>query len=205
MKFTIQNQETSTWTEISAERTDFDGYPPIPRFRVNWPTEIRSVDRSAVATSIIFAPWIAGRSDYEKPISALTAQRLLEWFQLRNIWTAPGPVRTGGLPLPRGHERLHLSGDSKPIGEMSLAILPSDSGSGRIGNSVHVATNAGVLMDLAPRRTDALLIRLGTAALLAESLQVNEIIDPEFAAEEPEEFHRAARLLECTALGLRSA
>lgn len=190
--------------ELGAERTDFDAYPPIQKLRANWPIGAPNVDRAAVAASLVFAPWIAGSCEHPQPFSALTAQRLAEWFQQQNIWVSPGPVRKGGLPLPRGRDRLHLSGTSLVPGEISLRFVASDQGSGQAEGHVRIAGNTEMLMNQAPGRAEALLIRLGSAVLVAESLSVNEIVDPEFAADHPNEFHAAARLLECTALGLRN-
>src|SRR5699024_4797064 len=69
------------WAEIAATPTDFDAYPPVPKLRVKWPLGEANVDRTAVAASLIFAPWIAGRCDHIRQFSALTEQRLVEWFQ----------------------------------------------------------------------------------------------------------------------------
>ncbi|MGP9707008.1 hypothetical protein [Brachybacterium sp. AOP24-D1-21] len=193
------------WAEVIASRIDFDAAPPIDRLRVCWPLGEANVDRTAIAAALVFSPWVAGRCDLIRPFSALTEQRIVEWFQQKAIWVAPTPVRAGGLPLPRGTRRFHLSGDGNGEGAHFLALMDSLHGSGETGTTTRVATNAGVLMSNAPSESAAFEIRLGVAVLVAESLSVNELIDPEFAAAAPEAFGRAQRLLECVALGLRDA
>lgn len=205
MKFEYGTVAASGWAEISTEPTDFDAVPPLEKLRVNWPLESISVDRAVVSTSLVFSSWIAGRCDFPEPFSALTAQRITEWFQSQSIWVSPNPIRTGGLPLPRGNKRLILSGDSRRTNDIQLHLEPSERGTTTDGEAFHIATNAGVLMANAPTPAARLGIRLGIAVLVSESLGVDEVIDPEFAAESPQEFASAARFIECVALGLRGA
>lgn len=203
MKLEYSAPSFQGWAEISASRTDFDGVPPLDRLRICWSLGEANVDRTALAASLIFSPWIAGRCDHERPFSALTAQRIVEWFRHHSIWVSPTPIRTGGLPLPRGTQRFHLSGGDDE--SRRLIVVTPRQGSGEQGRTVRVATNAGMLMASAPSPAVAFEIRLGIGVLMAESLSVNEFVDPEFAAAEPEAFTRAQKLLECVALGLRDA
>lgn len=203
MKLTYTAPSPQGWAEIAAAPVDFDAFPPLDRLRVCWPLTEANVDRTAVAASLVFAPWIAGRCDLQRPFSALTEQRIVEWFQHKSIWVAPTPVRTGGLPLPRGMRRVHLSGGNTD--SQSLELVDPLRGSGESGTSVRIATNAGTLMAHAPSAVAAFEIRLGVAVLAAESMSINELIDPEFAATDSEAFNRAKRLLECVAIGLRDA
>ncbi|MFC0675707.1 hypothetical protein [Brachybacterium hainanense] len=205
MRFTTSAADGGSWTELLASRTDFDGHPPLDRLRLFWPLASGSPDRDAVALSLIFSPWVAGRSEHPAPFSALTEQRIVEWFQSQRIWASAGPVRIGGLPLPRGTRRLLLSGSPSSEREVLLRLVPSTEGGMVQEQEVHVATNAGTLIAHAPDATSAFSMRLGVAVLLAESLSITEIVDPEFAASAPEQFRAAARLVECVALGLRSA
>lgn len=205
MKLVYTAPDAQGWAEIAASPVDFDAMPPLSRLRVCWPLGEANVDRTAIAASLVFSPWIAGRCDLIRPFSALTEQRLVEWFQQQALWVAPTPVRAGGLPLPRGTRRFHLSGDPSGADAPHLALKDSLHGSGESGSTTHVATNAGVLMSNAPSDSAAFEIRLGIAVLVAESLSINELVDPEFAAVAPEAFGRAQRLLECVALGLRDA
>lgn len=206
MKLSYSAPDPAGWAEIQTARIDFDGQPPVDRFRVSWPLGEANVDRTAVAASLIFSPWIAGRCDHLRPFSALTEQRIVEWYQGEAVWVAPNPVRAGGLPLPRGSRRLRLSGTpSGAHDEDVLSLVPTELGSGRAGSDIRVACNLAALTACAPSRTAALTMRLGAAVLVAESLSTNEIIDEEFAEISPEAFDAAARLLECTALGLRDA
>lgn len=206
MKLTYAHPAESGWVEIRAERTDFDGFPPIDRFRIQWPLGEANVDRTAVAASLIFSPWIAGRCDHGRPFSALTEQRIVSWFQHHSTWVAPNPVRAGGLPLPIGTRRLRVSG--APTGapdEDLLRLVPSGYGSGREGNEHRIASNLAALGAGLDSDLVRLQMRLGVAVLVADSLSANELIDEEFAAYDPASFDAAARLLECTALGLRDA
>lgn len=205
MKLVYTAPNTEGWAEISASRVDFDADPPLNRLRVCWPLGEANVDRTAIAASLVFSPWIAGRCDMKRPFSALTEQRIVEWYQQQAIWVAPTPVRAGGLPLPRGTRRFHLSDDGNGPEAYFLAIVDSLHGSGESGPRTQVATNAEVLMSNAPSKAAAFEIRLGVAVLVAESLSIDEFVDPEFAAAAPEAFGRARRLLECVALGLRNA
>ena len=90
------------WASLKAEIIDFDGLPPVDTLRVDWPQETTSSDRIAAAGALAFSHWSAGRMDFQKPISALTAQRISEWYAADHVWVTPGPVRAGGLSLPRG-------------------------------------------------------------------------------------------------------
>lgn len=203
MKFEHRTAAASSWAEFATEPTDFDAVPPLEQLRINWPLESISVDRAVVGTSLVFSSWIAGRCDFPEPFSALTAQRITEWFQSQSIWVSPNPIRTGGLPLPRGTKRLILSGDSRQPCDIQLHLEPSERGTSTGGKAFHIATNAGVLMANAPTPAARLNIRLGIAVLVSESLGVDGIIDPEFATESPQGFASATRLIECVALGLR--
>ena len=184
---------------------DFDANPPLNHLRVCWPLGEANVDRTAVAASLAVAPWIAGRCDLIRPFSALTEQRIVEWFMEQSIWVSPNPVRTGGLPLPRGTLEFHLSGEGNGADTRFLTFVDSLQGSGESGSATRIATNINALMWNAPSESSAFEIRLGMAVLVAESLSINELIDPEFAEAAPEAFGRAQRLLECVALGLRDA
>ncbi|MGP5036766.1 hypothetical protein [Brachybacterium alimentarium] len=205
MKLLYTAPSAEGWAEISASRIDFDANPPLNQLRVCWPLGEANVDRTAIAASLVFSPWIAGRCDLIRPFSALTEQRIVEWFQRQAIWVAPTPVRAGGLPLPRGSRQFHLSGEGTRSNAHSLTLVESLHGSGESGSTTHVATNANILMSSAPSISAAFEIRLGVAVLVAESLSINELIDPEFANAAPEAFGHARQLLECVALGLRDA
>lgn len=203
MKFTYVPPTPQGWAEIQTARVDFDANPPVDRLRVCWPLGEANVDRTAVAASLVFAPWTAGGCDFLRPFSALTGQRITEWFQEASVWVSPTPIRAGGLPLPRGRRRFRLSGDGGD--ELRLALVDSLLGSSESDEEVRVASNLRVLMANAPTRASSFEMRLGVAVLVADSLSVNEFIDPEFAAEEPQSFTHAQRLLESVALGLRNA
>ncbi|MEE1650726.1 hypothetical protein V1260_07960 [Brachybacterium sp. J144] len=203
MKFTYVPPTPQGWAEIQTSRVDFDAHPPVDRLRVCWPLGEANVDRTAVAASLVFAPWTAGRCDFLQPFSALTGQRITEWFQEAPVWVSPTPIRAGGLSLPRGRRRFRLSGDGGD--ELRLTLVDSLLGSSESDEEVRVASNLSVLMANAPTTAASFAMRLGVAVLVADSLSVNEFIDPEFAAEAPQSFTHAQRLLESVALGLRDA
>lgn len=207
MRFEYTAPAGNGWAEIAASPVDFDAFPPVKRLRTQWPLGDANVDRAAVAASLIFAPWIAGRCDHMRPFSALTAQRLVEWFQEQAIWISPTPVRSGGLQIPRGHLRLHLgsTGNSSDPGAVNLRAVSSLSGSGQQGNSVHVATNLGAFLQGSPGPASRYAMEVGFGVLLSESLSANELVHPEFASASPEEFLKVARLVESVSLGLRHA
>lgn len=56
MRLEYATSETGSWSEITATPIDFDGYPPLNRFRVNWPIADANVDRTAIAASLVFSP-----------------------------------------------------------------------------------------------------------------------------------------------------
>lgn len=203
MKLLYVPPTTSSWTEISAAQVDVDAVPPVTRLRLCWPLGEVNADRTAVGAVLAFSPWIGGRCDLEHEFSALTGQRLVEWFQDQGIWVAPSPVHAGPLPLPRGSHRYSLSGDASASPELRFA--DSLCGSGESPAGVRIASNLGILIANAPTIAAGFEMRLGAAVLIAESLSISELVDPEFEAAAPEAFSRAQRLIECVGLGLRSA
>jgi len=202
MKLEYRAPGESGWAEIVTTRTDSDGYPPVERLRVQWPIDEANVDRAAIASSLVFSPWLIGRCDLLRPFSALTERRIVEWFQEQDVWVAPNPIRAGGLPIPKGTKRVYLSGSPHASHEHSLVIVKSHMGSGIVGNEMRVASNAHLLIQHAPHPAARFSIRLGVAVLLAEAFSVNEFVDPEFAHTCPEEFQAASRMIECVSLGL---
>lgn len=202
MKLEYKTAESGLWNRLSATPVDFDAFPPVPDFRIQWTLGDANVDRTAVAASLIFSPWIAGRCDHLRPFSALTEQRLVEWFSYKGIWVAPTPVRAGGLPIPRGNARLWISDPTPELQDLALALVPPDGGSGQMSGIVRVASNASFFELNAPTREDAFCIRVGVATLLAESLHVDEIVDPQFFQSAPDDFLAVRRLLECVSIGL---
>lgn len=225
MRLEHHGDAESSWTEVTGEPADFDAHPPVPRLRLDWPLGEAGPDRIAVGSALAFAPWIAGPIDLEEPFSALTAQRVGEWFATQGIWVSPGPVRRGGIVIPGATRRLVLAddvgsstvdegnepadvssdspGSDSPSGDVRLRLVPSEEGTSIRGKDLRVATNAGVLGAHATRRSDQHAIRVGVTVLVAASLRVGEIVASDFAAECPEEFAAAARLLESVSLGLR--
>lgn len=193
------------WAEIAATPIDFDAHPPVPKLRVKWPLGDANVDRTAVAASLIFAPWIAGRCDHIRPFSALTEQRIVEWFQGERIWVAPTPVRAGGLLIPRGTRRILIgSPNSSTQGpHLRLQAVSPLAGSGKDSGVTRIATNLEVFLHNSPAPEARYCMEVGFAVLVAESLFANEIIHPEFGMESPVAFAAAARLLESVSLGLR--
>ena len=192
------------WAEITASPIDFDAYPPLPMLRVLWPLGEANVDRTAVASSLIFSPWISGRCDHTRPFSALTEQRIVEWFQGEGIWVAPTPVRSGGLLLPKGNRRLHLEQPSraKDDRDACLQIRPPRSGSGEEGCTYQIATNLVTLIHHAPTKAIRHTMEVGMAVLVADSLSAGEIVAPALADEDRRMFTSVQRLLESVALGL---
>lgn len=214
MKLQHLKNPGSGWTEISAHPGDADAHPPLPSLRLDWPLGDGGPDRFAVGASLAFAPWMAGASDLVEPFSALTAQRLSEWFARQGVWASPGPVRTGGVLVPGGSRRLHLVEDAAGSGssvrapeaeDLRMHLVPSEEGSSVRGSEVRIATNAGILGADATGIADRHAMRLAVAVLVAASLRVGVIVAPAFSAESPEEFAAAARLLECVSLGLVAA
>ncbi|MDO4783501.1 MAG: hypothetical protein Q3997_00200 [Propionibacteriaceae bacterium] len=192
------------WTSLKAEVVDFDGLPPVNTLRVDWPYETTSSDRIAVAGALAFSHWSAGRMDFQKPISALTAQRITEWYAVDNVWVSPGPVRTGGLFLPRGSRSACLVlGDvheSLP-GALPIAMVGPSTGTAVRPEWVELASNASFFA-LPGDSSPVLLAALAAVVLSAEQLHINTLSFPKLRAERPDLFDRAARLLECVSLGL---
>ncbi|WP_422115741.1 hypothetical protein [Brachybacterium sp. UNK5269] len=205
MRLEYTPPEADGWAEIAANPIEFDANPPLQKLRVQWPLGDANVDRTAVASSLIFSPWIAGRCDHIRPFSALTVQRIVEWFQTQNIWVSPTPVRSGGLQIPRGHRRIRL-GTPHEIDDSAMTILnfvAPLAGSGQDGDSVQIASNVGTLLQNAPTQADRFAMEIGLGVLLAGSLSASEFIYPEFAASSPDAFAAVARLIESVSLGLR--
>lgn len=202
MKFSFEQSENG-WAEIEASPYAFDAYPPIDTLRISWPLAGMSPDRLVVGCTLVFAPWSAGVSVFPEQFSALTSQRVVEWFQLSSISVLPTPVRAGGLPLPRGVRRAAVAHSGVPGADLTVAFRESHLGSTWSAGRVDLASNIGALAGSVDCDVLRLQMRLGAAVLVAESLGVNEIVDPELREADPAAFDSAARLLECVALGLR--
>lgn len=202
MKFQFDESTASGWAELTATPIDFDAFPPVGRLRVQWPLGEQSIDRIALAASLVFSPWIAGRCDLPKPFSALTNQRITEWFQNQGIWVTPTPVRAGGLPLPRGQHTFEIVDGERRTEHSGLILAPALAGSGPSTAGMRIASNLDSLAAFVDSPAHRHLIRLGAAVLVAESLAINVLHYPAFADECPDDFAAASRLLECAALGL---
>ncbi|WP_282826230.1 hypothetical protein [Gulosibacter sediminis] len=83
-----------------------------------------------------------------------------------------------------------------------LDVVPSEIGSGSCGNVVTVASNAAIIANTSRSSKMQYLTKLAVAVLVAETLDVNEIVYAEFKREFCEAFGQAARLLESVSLGL---
>lgn len=192
------------WMGLKAEPIDFDGLPPVPSLKVDWPHESTSPDRVAVAGALAFSLWTAGCIEFQTAISALTAQRIVEWFAADHVWVAPCPVRTGGLPLPRGsrHARLVLGEmDDSASEALMIAMVGPSKGTAIRAQQVNLASNVGFFAQ-PDDPTPAMLAALAAVVLCAEHLHLNTLSFPQLSTGCPELFDRAARLLECVSLGL---
>lgn len=201
MKFEVKRGLPTGWTELIAAPVDFDGTPAVPSLRIWHPLGEGSSDRIAVVAALAFAPWIAGRCDFEAQISALTAERFSAFFRREGVWAAPSPVRSGGLPIPSGARQAALNCPverdelefSVPAGELAHSVAPT---------RVVVASNAHFLRQQGAADGFELLPQLAVATLLAEELSVGRIRYPILAERNAALFQSASELLECVSIGL---
>ncbi|HET7397102.1 MAG TPA: hypothetical protein VFJ94_01170 [Intrasporangium sp.] len=189
---------------LSAEIDEFDGCPPVTDLEIGVALDGVSPDRVAVGATLAFAPWLAGPMEVPKPVSALTAQRIGEFFGMR--WVHCVSVSRGALPITRGGRTLGLrhAGDSVGSGlreELLIDSVSSFAGIRTEGDTMAIATNAAML---SPRGTDRQMgfADLGVAVLVASYLDVNEYVCPGLARQDRDAFDRATILLESVGLGL---
>lgn len=200
MKFDLCT-DTPKLTRIVAHPTDFDAHPPVKELRIKWQYAGTSTDRFAVAASLAFSPWSAGAMMFPSEISALTAQRIGDWFRfVERVWVGPNPVRWGGLKIPKGRDVLSIGG-IEAEGTLVLEYRGMSEASSLSDSRVQVASNAAYLVARDDGRSQ-LLTQLAVAVLLAEEIGVNEIRLPSDAVLSTEDFAATTWLLECVGLGL---
>lgn len=200
-----------TWTassldetsRLTAEVEDFDGWPPVAELRVSADIHSVSPDRVAVAAALAFAPWISGTLTLDRPFSALTAQRISEFFD--GIWVSARPVRRGALPIPRGDVTVGLSYGHGEMDSSTPRLAVSGPSAMRghlaVGSTVTVASTAPLLTTEHGGRPPVLSL-LAVGVLCSESLGVGTFRLLEEPSEQVTSMASVARLLECVSLGL---
>lgn len=180
MKFAIELSVTHT--RITTSLGEFDGAPPVGHLEFDLTLgESANADRLAVGLALIYSPWLAGPTTFPKPVSALTAQRITEFFGERFVTV--GNVTDRALPIPRGSHRVtvvDLVGDADTdarLPALKLASYSQREGLSSLGSTTTVASNIHALgAGLGP--TAVTLQTLGLGVLLSEEADINVLLHP---------------------------
>lgn len=211
MRITAVAERSSGWFSLGAEPTDFDGCPPVPALRLQWPVVVTGADRLAVGAALVYSAWTSGVLHLPQQFSALTAQRISEWYAAQGVWVQPGEVRRGGLPIPRGNRVVRLttvSGKSGPVlerGTRNLSFVGSASGTSFRAAGLEIASNLVMLRQEGAAGEHANFAALGAAVLVAEGVGISRIEVPWLGSLGQELSAATVRLLESVSLGLVDA
>ncbi|WP_109471088.1 hypothetical protein [Ornithinimicrobium cavernae] len=177
MKFSMQVDLERT--VISTVPGEFDGDPPVPHLDIGLPLDgIASADRLAVGLALIYSPWLSGPVEFPEAVSALTAQRISEFFGERFV-TVTG-IADRALPIPRGVGDVlvvDLALRSRPpADERALCLAPLSQAQGTVsfGQQLMVASNVHLLTGTPSTG----LHTLGLAIVLAECADANILVHP---------------------------
>ncbi len=166
-----------------AEVHRYDGHPPITEFWMDAAPLSLSQDRLAVASTLVWAPWVAGEFQFPKQVGAETATSIIAYCE--PTWVVPAPIDYGPKPIPDGLGRIaiDLSCDlgTSPAAfapgngtEVRMTVLGSDSFAGSLSSLGRfvVASNAFLLSELSGHPGAAYL---AAGVLFAEDLVANSI------------------------------
>lgn len=204
MKFSMDSDRVRT--RLTASTGEYDGTPPVPNLEIGLNLNgITTADRLAVGLALIYSPWLAGPFQTPDPVSALTAQRVTEFFGERFVTVTT--VTDRALPIPRGVQRvtvidLATAPDSTPSeARLSLAPFSLRESSLSFGNQHTVASNIHIFGPLASQLHAGNLHTLGLAVMLAEHADASVLVHPAAAVQVP----GLDLLLESVGLGLTGA
>ncbi|MEO7587772.1 MAG: hypothetical protein ABIS84_07050 [Arachnia sp.] len=170
---------------LTATPDDYDGAPPLPTFTMDhWPTPIHD-DRLALASFLLFRPWISGVLAIDGTVSPALSQMVRSVHT--PVWVHLEPVELRPKALASGSRSLTISmvgAASAPIpvatsrtGDVSVSVLRSDQATGaiRTATGLDVASNAFMFADTPARRDEVLA---AVACLLGQELGVGEVSLP---------------------------
>lgn len=179
MKFSVTVEPARTL--ITSNTGEFDGSPPVPTLEIGVALPEVSADRIAVGLVLVHAAWMAGPAQVPYPVSALTAQRVTEFFGDRYVTLTT--VGDRALALPRGSREvrlLDLTTDPAPApNEPAIALAPLTAAEGHVarGTVLSVASNVHMFETTAVSSSTN-LHTLGLGVLLAELVDAGTLIHP---------------------------
>lgn len=203
MRFAVTPDRARTL--ITSVPGEFDGFPPVPTLEIGVDLPATSsADRLAVGLSLVHAPWLAGPVEMPHPVSALTAQRITEFFG--NRYVTLSTVGDRALPIPRGSKQVRIvdlvTHPAPTPDESAIALAPLTVAEGCVayGRTLSIASNVHLFGTTSVSR-GARLHTLGMGVLLAEFVDAGTLLDPSGHQADP----RLHLLLESVGLGLAAA
>lgn len=188
---------------------EIDGYPLVGKLAVGAAPVTLTADRLAVASVLAFSAYQSGQLTLDKPISALTAKTISNFFAPR--WTHVTPLHPSNLPIPRGHVVLYVAPEGNDIEapdgcDITLSVQRSDWATGihSIGDTVSIASNAWMHTVGEPQSFEYYLPFLAVAVLFSEDLSVDRIVLPKNVQRDASMQRKVQDLLACAGLGLQS-
>lgn len=171
MKFTRVTNNSGQFTLI-VERDGYDAFPPVMEFTADHAPKFKNPEREAIASTLLFGPWVGGEFEYVQKIGPNTVAEIRRFCEPLNV--SCQPMEFYPKPLPLGHETAELSNEPGSHTSRFIIDLPSDkyNGAVRTHHGLAVATNSFMLKqtenDFRPS--------LGVAVLFAEDFDVDTIV-----------------------------
>lgn len=195
MKFFRITNNSGQFT-LTVERDGYDAFPPVPEFTADQAPRLRNPEREAVASTLLFSPWVGGEFEFVQKIGPNTVAEIRNFCEPMNVNCQPMEYYPKHLPL--GQETATVSNEIGSHGSRYIVDLPSDKYNGaiRTHHALTVATNSFMLKqssaDIRPS--------LGVAVLFAEDFNVDTLVVNAGFSEK--ELRRYQALLSAVRLGL---
>ena len=176
---------------LAADVQEYDAFPPIATFTMDYSPKRVDNDRLAVAGYLLFRPWISGVLTLDASVTPALAQTIADLE--RPQWLNVQPVELHPRHVPHGHIRARAvavdqaTAATIPLRSeddaLELSILRSDQANGafRTNSAVAIATNAFVFADTPER---VLEVTAAVSCLVAEDLGIGDLSIP-LATDEP--------------------
>lgn len=195
MKFTRVTNNSGQFT-LTVERDGYDAFPPVMEFTADHAPKFKNPEREAIASTLLFGPWVGGEFEYVQKIGPNTVAEIRRFCEPLNV--SCQPMEYYPKHLPQGNERATLSNELGVQASRYIVDLPSDKYNGaiRTHHALAVATNSFMLKQHSADMRPSLAV----AVLFAEDFNVDTLVVN--AGLDQAELQRYQALLSAARLGL---
>lgn len=195
---------------VVTEVDRYDGVPSIDSFWLDKAPLNLSQDRLAVASTLVFGPWVTGAFRLPKQVGAGVARSIIRFCE--PSWVVPEPIDYGPKPIPAGSGILFTESRGKRTEPSltrqarrdgtNLTILDSDQYAGSLFSMEGLYVTSNMFAFQLDGAHAPWLPLLAVAVLFAEDLQCSTISIPMHYQETLESEHALMDLLSATGLRL---